>query len=365
MLKLDSTFSNGSTKSNPPKSFSHDYYRFNFVFNYIANFGFVAHGLLIFIFLFLGIKEMALYNVLSSISWFFVYRVHKKEVRIAYIIGYIEILLHATLAVYYVGWNTGYHYFIFGTVTGLFYMPYFKSFTKIIIAAGSTFMYLLLFNLFKDMTPIYILSDKTITYIYYLNIVITFAIFSFTAYFYNLAAKKAESKLQELNNTLQLMATTDHLTGIANRRSMISSIEKVAEKYKKDGQRFSLIIADIDDFKKINDQYGHNCGDNILQSIAEILKKSLRKNDTIARWGGEEFLILLPQTNYEEAAVVAKKLKRSLKESYFDCLDDGESLTMTFGISEYKDSLDKCISEADTALYRGKRNGKDCVVIYN
>lgn len=364
MLENESIFNNNSIQRRSKKLYSPDNYRFNFVFNYIASFGIVSHGFLIFLFLFLGVHEMALYNVISSVSWYIVYRVHKKEVRIAYLIGYIEILLHGLLAVYFVGWDSGFHYFIFGTVAGLFYMPYFKNITKSIMAAGAALVYLILFNLFNGTTPVYIINERTITYLYYLNIIITYAIFSFTAYFYNLAANKAENKLQELNKTLEVMATTDYLTGIANRRSMINKIEKVAKKHKKNGERFSLIIADVDDFKKVNDQYGHNCGDIVLQSIADILKHSLRKNDTIARWGGEEFLILLPQTNYEEAAIVANKLKRALKKSDYNCLEDGESLTMTFGISEFKNSLDKCISEADKALYRGKSDGKDCVVIY-
>lgn len=188
---------------------------------------------------------------------------------------------------------------------------------------------------------------------------------SVLAHLYSMAAKKAENKLKDLNKKLKSIASTDHLTGLVNRRSMINIIEKSILNYKKNDKPFSLIIADIDDFKRINDLYGHNRGDRVLKAISNLLKNNLRKNDTIARWGGEEFLILLTDTSYKEACTVATKLKESLSNFQHNYLDETENLSMTFGISQFKGDLDTCISEADKALYKGKRDGKDCVVIYN
>lgn len=170
--------------------------------------------------------------------------------------------------------------------------------------------------------------------------------------------------MQEENKKLRSMASTDHLTGLVNRRSMINVIEKSIINYEENNKPFSLIIADIDDFKRINDLYGHNDGDRALKSITYLLNNNLRKNDTLARWGGEEFLVLLAETTYKEACIVANKLKDSLSAFQHNYLDETENLSMTFGISQFKGDLDRCISEADKALYKGKNGGKDCVVIY-
>ncbi len=347
-------------------SFLTAYYRFNFVFNYTAIFGIIAHSFFIFLFIIIGIKEMAFYNIISSLSWYIIYQVNKKgHSKIAFTIGYIEVILHSALGLFYMGWGSGFHYFLFSTVTVLFYMPYFKKISKIIISIVSILIYILLFNLFKDRTPIYILNNSILNTIYYLSVIITFAMLSVLSHLYSMAAKKAENKLKELNKKLKSIASTDHLTGLVNRRSIINIIEKSIINYKKNNRSFSLIIADIDDFKRINDLYGHNRGDHVLKAIANLLKNNLRKNDTLARWGGEEFLILLSDTTYQEACTVANKLKESLSNFQHNYLEETENLSMTFGISQFKGDLDTCISEADKALYKGKRNGKDCVVIYN
>ncbi len=355
-----------STQSESKDSFLTAYYRFNFVFNYTAIFGIVAHSLLIFLFIIIGIKEMALYNILSSLSWYLIYRINKKgNSKIAFGIGYLEVVLHSALGIFFMGWGSGFHYFLFSTVTVLFYMPNFKKISKITISLTSIILYIFLFNLFYNTTPVYLLNDSVLNIIYYSSIIITFTMLSVLAHLYSMAAKKAENKLKELNKKLKSIASTDHLTGLVNRRSMINIIEKSIMNYKKNNIPFSIIIGDIDDFKRINDLYGHNRGDRVLKTIADLLKDNLRKNDTLARWGGEEFLILLSDTNYEEACTVAKKLKESLTDFYHDNLNETEHLSMTFGISQFKGDLDRCISEADKALYKGKKDGKDCVVIYN
>ncbi len=345
-------------------SFLTAYYRFNFVFNYTAIFRAIIHSLLIIFFIIIDIKELALYNLLSSLSWYLIYRINRKGYsKIAVSIGYIEVTLHSALGLFFLGWASGFHYFLLNTITVLFYMPYLKK-SKIIIPLLSTLLYILFFNLFYSATPVYILNSSVLNILYYFNIIITFAMLSVLANLFNIAAKKSENKLKEQNKKLKSVASTDHLTGLVNRRSMINVIEKSIINYEDSNIPFSLIIADIDDFKRINDLYGHNHGDRALKAIANLLKNNLRKNDTLARWGGEEFLILLSETTYQEACIVANKLKDSLSAFQHSYLDETENLSMTFGISQFKGDLDRCISEADKALYKGKKDGKDCVVIY-
>jgi diguanylate cyclase (GGDEF)-like protein len=129
---------------------------------------------------------------------------------------------------------------------------------------------------------------------------------------------------------------------------------------------FALIISDIDDFKQFNDQYGHDCGDYILVSAAEVIRSRVRKQDTTARWGGEEFLVLLPETDSEGGRILAESIHRKLSTHQFHYKEKTLSISMTFGVSVHSsgETIDDTIKKADQALYRGKRNGKNCIVVF-
>jgi diguanylate cyclase (GGDEF)-like protein len=121
----------------------------------------------------------------------------------------------------------------------------------------------------------------------------------------------------------------------------------------------SLCMIDIDNFKKINDKYGHGVGDNVLKTFAKEVKKILRKSDIIIRFGGEEFLVVLPNTNIDNAEILANKIC-----THFNNLNKEVHFTVSIGIAEYKNnnSIDDLISEADKCLYLAKENGKNQVV---
>jgi len=185
--------------------------------------------------------------------------------------------------------------------------------------------------------------------------------------------KKAREELEEKNRSLQdayerleIIATTDSLTKLLNRREMIRRIEYERTCFERNKRPFSIIMADIDFFKQINDTYGHNYGDYILSAIADILKSSARKQDSIARWGGEEFLMLLPGTDAKGAAVLAEKLRGKIESTTFMYENICTNVTMTFGINEYAEeqNLDALIYKADSALYEGKQSGRNRVVLY-
>ncbi|TYB30820.1 MAG: GGDEF domain-containing protein [Candidatus Mcinerneyibacterium aminivorans] len=120
---------------------------------------------------------------------------------------------------------------------------------------------------------------------------------------------------------------------------------------------FSIIIMDIDDFKEVNDTYGHDCGDYILKQIAALLKKNIRKQDVVARWGGEEFLFLLPDTEIEGAFNLAKKLNRVINERVYKYKNNKIEISITMGISEYNKKIPfyECVIKADKAMYKGKK----------
>jgi diguanylate cyclase (GGDEF)-like protein len=189
------------------------------------------------------------------------------------------------------------------------------------------------------------------------------ALASYIAIALNNSQKSEELKLTA--KELELASNTDYLTGLYNRRYIIEKVEEEYVRQQRSSNKYSIIISDIDFFKKVNDTYGHDCGDYILTSIAKLLKSLLRKQDYIARWGGEEFFILLPNTDTNGAMVLTERMRKSIQDKKFIYNQIMISITMTFGISEYNDALklDDTIKKADNALYEGKRKGRNCVIV--
>ena len=179
--------------------------------------------------------------------------------------------------------------------------------------------------------------------------------------------KEYQSELNEINYLLQnqndkysSLAFSDPLTGLYNRYKFTELFHTSFMIMQQRQNSLSAILIDIDHFKNINDSYGHNTGDSILVKIATFLLDNLRETDIICRWGGEEFLVLLPATNIEKAQVLAEKLRTKLEQTAFEEID---TLTASFGISEVAntDTLENVIHRADHALYLAKHNGRNCV----
>ena len=154
---------------------------------------------------------------------------------------------------------------------------------------------------------------------------------------------------------------TDPLTKLYNRRYFNEKIEDLIRYYNKHKEPFSAIFIDIDHFKKINDIYGHQKGDEILKETANIIKKSIRKSDLAFRYGGEEIVVLLPKTNIKIAYGIAKRLKEKIKTIK---LDNSKPLTASMGVGEYKgEDLKEFIEKVDFALYKAKEEGRDKIII--
>ncbi|MDO9055919.1 MAG: diguanylate cyclase [Sulfuricurvum sp.] len=161
--------------------------------------------------------------------------------------------------------------------------------------------------------------------------------------------------------TIEEISLTDQLTGLYNRRHLDAVLEKnsqIAERYH---IPFSVFIIDIDHFKNINDTYGHQVGDYVLQSLSEILKSQCRAVDTLGRWGGEEFLFILPNTKESEAAIAAEKMRKAIE--LFPMKRIGNK-TVSIGVSEYHDNVHETIKRADDALYQAKTQGRNRVCTY-
>ncbi|HIP14232.1 MAG TPA: GGDEF domain-containing protein, partial [Sulfurimonas autotrophica] len=158
---------------------------------------------------------------------------------------------------------------------------------------------------------------------------------------------------------LQHSVITDPLTGIYNRRYYYEKIQKEMYEAKRYGLSLSLIMCDIDFFKKVNDLHGHDVGDEVLKYYTKLLQESLRKSDTLCRIGGEEFMIILPHTNKTQATKIAQKLREKVQESKKIL-----PITMSFGVTEYisGESEDYLFKRVDQALYKAKESGRNRVV---
>ncbi len=161
-------------------------------------------------------------------------------------------------------------------------------------------------------------------------------------------------------NIQKIQIHTDHLTGLFNRRSFDNRLHTEVDRSLRYGSPLSLIMMDIDHFKDINDDYGHDIGDRVLVSVAEILRKNTRVTDTVARWGGEEFIILMTETDQARAAYAAEKLRKTIEEHTFY---NGIKLTMSFGVAQWLQIASKNLwfRRADRALYQAKAAGRNRV----
>jgi diguanylate cyclase (GGDEF)-like protein/PAS domain S-box-containing protein len=170
------------------------------------------------------------------------------------------------------------------------------------------------------------------------------------------------SERKRMDEKLKRLATTDILTGAYNRTVFDEIIAREMERVKRYKKSLSVIIFDIDHFKKVNDKFGHNVGDSVLKKIATIVKKTIRKVDYFIRWGGEEFVIISAETDKEHAYVLAERLRKGIENFTFNNL---AQITISCGVAEFKkeDTENTLIKRADDAMYKAKRKGRNRIVM--
>jgi diguanylate cyclase (GGDEF)-like protein len=181
----------------------------------------------------------------------------------------------------------------------------------------------------------------------------------------HLKIKRLQDDLRRSNELLLELSNTDHLTGLFNRRYLMEALEKEFQRSLRKGGPLSLIMLDIDHFKAVNDTYGHLQGDVVLQRVALQLQKELRSYDIASRYGGEEFVAVLPDATLKEALFVAERVRQSVLETGFNGVLSPLSITVSLGVASFPTpdctTVDHFIKLADDALYRAKANGRNRV----
>lgn len=177
--------------------------------------------------------------------------------------------------------------------------------------------------------------------------------------------KERTKELIEKNQELLKLSITDKLTEIYNRAKLDKTLQEEFNRSKRYKTEFSVILIDIDFFKKVNDTFGHQIGDDVLKESAQVLKDSIRLTDVLGRWGGEEFLIISPQTNLEGAVKIAEHINNAIKLYKFKTYPN--KVTMSIGVASYFEDMSKIeeiVLNADKSLYKAKENGRDRVVYH-
>lgn len=175
--------------------------------------------------------------------------------------------------------------------------------------------------------------------------------------------KQQQQEIRVKNQELKRLAAIDPLTGLLNRRSFEEAVANEISRMRRDGDPSCIAVIDIDDFKYVNDKYGHPVGDELLQGLAELMTSTLRANDLLSRWGGEEFILFFAQTTLEQAERIAERLRESIASERFHIHEHVLHVTASFGLAAVdvsaKDPFVESYSRADQALYAAKGAGKN------
>jgi diguanylate cyclase len=177
--------------------------------------------------------------------------------------------------------------------------------------------------------------------------------------------EQLKTELVNLVRSLDLASRIDGMTGLANRRDIMEKIDRESTRSHRHQHPFTILLVNIDDFKKVNDTHSYNTGDDVLVEIARVLSSCVRNEDICARWGGEEFLILLPETAAENSLPVANKILEAMSRTEFKANKPGIHITVSIGVCEHNpaQTVQECIARVHQALLQAKRGGKNRYII--
>lgn len=324
--------------------------------DYVSLVGITAHAGFVPLFFWLGVPTLALFNVFSLLVWILARVVNRRgKLDLAVVLIKLEVAAHATLAVSMLGWDSGFHYYLWPLI------PFAGLNDRIsprVVFVEVVALFILYSVLYWFTREIHFVgpSPEVRQAIPFMNVGVVFTAMGMLAVYFRLSTKASEDRLK-------LLAATDELTGLTNRRRMLEHIRDEIVRLRRSGRTAALIMADIDHFKQVNDKYGHQAGDDVLIGVGDMLRERLRNQDFIARWGGEEFLFLLPETDIEGAVIAAEKLRLAVEGHEVTSGGRKLKVSMTFGVAplDPEIGIDESISRADDALYGGKKAGRNRV----
>lgn len=327
-----------------------------------------GHVFYLILFSIFGVKEMAIFNIFSVLiysSIAFLINIDIEPLPLMFLAAG-EVISHATFAIYFLGWNNGFGLFLLFLIPFPFYMPLKKLITPYLmsIIPVSIFMTMRFFYGNSE-NAVYHFSTNTFNNsIYFLNVILGSGMLIYVSSIYMLNRELMHDKLRKSNLELMERANIDPLTELFNRRAMMQFLMELQKDSRRSGKSFAIGIGDIDDFKLVNDTYGHNSGDVALKYAARVMAEIIPAEGYTARWGGEEFLFVIPSCDSTTAQCYAEKIRRTVHAATINAEGSKFDISVTIGISISSESTDfeELISIADSRLYKGKQSGKNCVI---
>ncbi len=294
--------------------------------------------------------------------------VNKERYMTVYFIMILEIIIFSIFCNIVIGWEAGYSLQFFSAISGSFYFPFVikseKRKTLSLTFCVTLFLsFLLSYILSQMLAPIAPLSPAWTRVFFILNVIISFGSITLLSYLFVWELLSKQKILAMQNDQLDELAHKDPLTHLLNRRSMNEKMTLRMEQLKMTGKRFTLIIGDIDDFKKVNDNYGHEAGDIVLVTVSDIIRQNVGNGGFVCRWGGEEILMLLNES-LESATEITDRIRKRIDENIVNHEGNQIHVSMTFGVAESIPGIkiEHLIQQADDRLYYGKKHGKNQVV---
>lgn len=320
----------------------------------------LAHLSFIFLFDSIGVGAMARANIASVLVYALTALLTQQgRARLALQIMAIEILLHGSVATALIGWTSGFHYYLILVIPVAIVSTLFRPRIKAMVAVSVGLYYMLLDLQFRQAVPAIEVAPHMLAMLHYFNQAATLLILGMLATVYYRLVHSAEDSLREL-------ACTDPLTQLRNRRFAMEVAQHEAAVFQRGGRPLAVVIGDVDHFKRINDLHGHAVGDTALRAIARVLREGVREVDHVARWGGEEFLLLLPATEEDEALQVCERLRQGVHALQAQNLaGEALSVSITLGVAllQRDESIEQALVRADRAMYEGKQAGRNRVVL--
>ncbi len=332
----------------------------------------IIHFVFMVVFYIMGVYFMAIYNTAVVIMYAYTSKIISNIKNLGHLFWVVlaEVVIHSCLATLFVGWNFGFMFYLISMIPTSFYLAFSISAFKrkllypFVTAVTVFSAYIIILSMAHFVPVVYPdLPSGFRIFLTYMNIIIGFAVtFIFSALF-AVEVNSMQLRMESEQERLEDEASYDPLTHFLNRRSMDERLNHTHRNAIINDMPYSLIMADIDHFKVFNDSYGHDCGDFVLQSIAKIITAQIRAKDSACRWGGEEFLILVNDSQ-DIAVDVANRIRSAIEAYEFNYEGKTLHVTITLGVSGYYSSakVKTLIEIADKRLYKGKENGRNQVV---
>lgn len=317
------------------------------------------------VFVFMKNTFFSIWNILGFlILTLLLILLKEKNALSVFLVSNLEIALYSIFVVYFIGWGFNAQFSLFLMMTLCPFVPGMTKFWKRIVFAFNLSLFIILYIFSR--IPLYKFKEyyysTLIQYTSFVNMIILFGCMYFIVKITNNTIIKDNESLKNSNKTLEQRVMFDPNTGILNREAFFESLKIAKKRQLEENINYVIVFGDLDDFKRINDKFGHDVGNKVLKSVADTIKKESKKTDVVARWGGEEFVILLNDISLNDAVFKTEKLRKlisTIKIEKYNSL----KISITFGVFEgvRKMSIEDEIIHADMLMYEGKFKGKNQV----